>query len=133
MHRLALIILAIIFFTVPPVRAADSCASPKTSYDKTYCQAKLFLEGDNELNEVYKDLSKEIKPEEKKKLVQAQRNWIKFRNGACESQGAINVDCNYKVNKERAEILRDRLRECKTGHCRGDLMSKEDWTSPSGS
>jgi len=110
--------------------ADDACVNPKTSYDSTYCVAKLFFESDKELNDVYKDLTKAIKESEKKKLVEAQRAWIKFRNNACESFGTINVKCNYEVNKNRTEFLRDRLRECKTGNCRNDLLAKQDWKAP---
>ena len=111
-------------------RAEDGCANPKTSYDRTYCMAKLFMEADKDLNTVYKELSGMLKPDQKKKLVQAQRNWIKFRDTACETRGRINVDCNFKVNKERHDVLADRVRECKTGHCREDLLVQEDWKTP---
>ena len=33
--------------------AQSECDKYKTSYDKTYCFAKLFLESDKELNTIY--------------------------------------------------------------------------------
>ena len=48
----------------------DSCEKFKTSYDKTYCVAKLFLESDKELNVVYTDLKKPLKDDVKKELTQ---------------------------------------------------------------
>lgn len=44
---------------------------------------------------------------------------MKYRDNVCQPEsGTINVDCNYRVNRERTEYLRDRLRECKAGTCR---------------
>ncbi|MXN88207.1 DUF1311 domain-containing protein [Pasteurella canis] len=107
--------------------ASDACNHFTTSYDRTYCSAKLFLESDKELNEVYKGLKKQLKPNTAKSLVQTQRNWLKYRDSACEKDGTINVDCNYEVNKERTEYLRDRLRECKTGNCRDSDIIRHAW------
>jgi uncharacterized protein YecT (DUF1311 family) len=107
--------------------AEDSCKDPRTSYDRTYCAAKLFLESDKELNAVYKELKGLIKPEVQKKLVQVQRDWIQYRNGQCESNGTINVDCNHNVNVARIDYLRERLRETKAGQVRPDLIEKQSW------
>lgn len=105
----------------------DNCEKFKTSYDKTYCVAKLFLESDNELNTVYTDLRKPLKDDTKKQLTQTQRDWIKYRDQTCESAGSIDVSCNYKVNRARAEYLRDRVRECKTGNCDNAAIAKKSW------
>jgi uncharacterized protein YecT (DUF1311 family) len=109
------------------VLAEGECDKFVTSYDRTYCYSKLFIESDKELNDVYKNLSSSIKPDVKEQLKQVQRAWIKHRDETCSNQGTINVDCNYTVNRERTEYLRDRLRECKTGNCRGDMIGKESW------
>ena len=105
----------------------DSCSKFKTNYDRTYCVGKLFLESDKELNEVYTELRKPLKDNLKKQLTELQRDWIKYRDGACESSGSIDVSCNYKVNRERAEYLRDRVRECKTGNCNDAAIAKKSW------
>lgn len=105
----------------------DNCEKFKTSYDKTYCVAKLFLESDKELNAVYAELRKPLKDDTKKALTETQRDWIKYRDGRCEASGSINVGCNYKVNRERAEYLRDRARECKTGNCDNAAIGKKSW------
>ena len=105
----------------------DNCEKFKTSYDKTYCIAKLFLESDSELNTIYTDLRKPLKDDTKKQLTQTQRDWIKYRDQKCESSGSIDVSCNYKVNRERAEYLRDRARECKTGNCDNAAIAKKSW------
>lgn len=114
----------------PLAHADDGCANPKTPYDSTYCLAKLFLESDKELNEVYKNLRSALKEPAKKSLTGVQRQWIQYRDASCSVGTTINVDCNYKVNTERAEYLRDRLRECKTGHCQDDKIGAISWTAP---
>jgi uncharacterized protein YecT (DUF1311 family) len=63
-----------------------------------------------------------------KKLMKTQRAWIKYRDNVCQKEaGTIDVDCNYQVNKERSEYLRDRARECKTGTCRDDMIVNKSW------
>jgi len=110
------------------VFAQGECDKYKTSYDATYCYSKLFVESDKELNVVYKELKDGLKDDMKKKLTETQREWMKYRNNVCEEvPGAINVDCNYIVNKERTDFLRDRLRECKTGNCRAEMIVKKSW------
>jgi uncharacterized protein YecT (DUF1311 family) len=108
-------------------QAQGECDKYHTSYDKTYCFAKLFLESDKELNDVYKDLRQSVKGDVKQQLTETQRAWIQYRDASCENQGTIDVDCNYRVNRERTQYLRDRLRECKTGDCRNEMISQKSW------
>lgn len=106
----------------------QQCAKYQTSYDQTYCVAKLFLASDKELNDVYKKLKGHVKGDTQKGLTQVQRDWIKYRNGACEGgTGSIDVDCNYRVNRARTNYLRDRVRECETGSCNNGLIDKRSW------
>ena len=130
MFNFALIVWLLFCMAVPHSFADNGCTNPQTTYDRTYCMAKLFIEADTEMGKVYKDLMKALKPEQKTKLVQAQRHWILFRNNACEKAGTINVACNYQVLRDRMQFLSDRLRECKTGYCREDLMFQENWQAP---
>jgi uncharacterized protein YecT (DUF1311 family) len=107
---------------------AGECDKYTTSYDKTYCFYKLFVESDKELNSVYKELQGILKSNGKKALTEVQREWIKYRDSACQpTDGTINVDCNYEVNRERINYLRDRLRECKVGACRNDMIGSKSW------
>jgi len=125
--KISILVLFVFIFSIGVVFAGDECQNPKTSYDRTYCMAKLFMESDNELNAVYKELKSSLKKDLQQKLTEVQREWIKYRDGACESSGTIDVKCNYDVNRARTEFLRDRLRECKTGHCREDLIAQKSW------
>ncbi|SDY17687.1 Uncharacterized conserved protein YecT, DUF1311 family [Lysobacter sp. yr284] len=118
---------ALLGLTASAAHAQGECDKYRTSYDKTYCFAKLFLESDKELNTAYTDLRGVAKEPAKSQLKQTQLQWIKYRDASCESSGSINVDCNYRVNRERTEYLRDRVRECKAGTCRADMIVKQSW------
>lgn len=104
------------------------CDRYNTAYDQTYCFAKLFLESDKELNEVYKSLRGSVSGDTRQGLTEVQRNWIRHRDATCQpEEGRIDVQCNYRLNRERAEYLRDRLRECKAGTCRNDMITRPSW------
>lgn len=110
-------------------QAQDECAKYTTSYDRTYCFAKLFLESDKDLNAVYGELAKAVSQPVRIQLRDTQRTWITYRDQTCESKGTINVNCNYRVNRERAIYLRDRLTECKAGTCRNDKIAAPSWSA----
>lgn len=121
-------LIAALVFVCQSAFALGECDKYSSSYDKTYCFSKLFVESDAELNTVYKGLRDIVKEPVKKQLTLVQRDWLKYRDQACQPEaGTINVDCNYEVNRKRAEYLRDRLRECKTGTCREDMIGSKSW------
>lgn len=120
----------ILIFTVLSVSSSlcfAGCEKPAPGYDSVYCSAKLFLESDNELNAAWKQLMPLLSPEQKKSSIQAQRDWIKYRNAKCSTENSINVDCNFDVNKERTKFLLDRITECKIGSCNESLLFKNTW------
>ena len=128
MKNLSLLCLGVALLLSTKIAFADEeCDKYNNSYDVTYCYCKLFIESDKELNAVYKELKTALKDNLKKQLTEVQRDWMTYRNSACEEEGTIDVDCNYQVNKERTEYLRDRLRECKTGNTREDMILKKSW------
>ena len=103
------------------------CEKPSPGYDSVYCSAKLFLESDNELNAAWKQLMTFLNAEQKKNIIQVQRDWIKYRNAKCSTNNSIDVDCNYDVNKERTKFILDRITECKIGSCKDSMLSKSEW------
>lgn len=128
MKKLPVVVIGMLLMSSSVVFAEGECDKYNTSYDKTYCFSKLFVESDKELNTVYKDLKNGLKPDMKKKLTEIQREWISYRDNVCQEQAeTIDVDCNYNVNKKRTDFLRDRLRECKTGNFRADMIVKRSW------
>ena len=110
-------------------QAQDECAKYTTSYDKTYCFAKLFVESDKDLNTVYGDLAKVVSQPVRIQLRDTQRSWITYRDQACQSKGTINVDCNYRVNRDRTIYLHDRLTECRAGTCRNEKLVAPSWSA----
>lgn len=126
----AKILLTTLLASAPLISNADipACNKYNTSYDKTYCASKMFFESDNELNKVYKQLNKYIDKKTANNLKLVQREWIKYRNAKCESTpGTIMMDCSYYVNTERAEYLRKRVIECKSGACDNDAIAIRNW------
>jgi uncharacterized protein YecT (DUF1311 family) len=128
MKPIATLLSVFVFLCVASQASADGeCDKYATGYDKTYCMGKLFIESDKELNDAYKDLKSLLQGDVKKQLTLTQRDWMQYRDATCSQEKAINVECNYKLNRERAEYLRDRLRECKTGTCRNDMIAQKTW------
>jgi uncharacterized protein YecT (DUF1311 family) len=121
------LLMAMLSLTAFSAHADGACDRLHSEYDKTYCLSKLFLQSDVELNQVYDDLGKTIKPGVKQRLKETEASWIQFRDASCSSGGTIDVDCNFRVNRDRAEYLRDRLRECKAGSCRNEEIVKPSW------
>ncbi len=124
---LALLASGLFLSAVSTASAASSCDQYTTSYDRTFCFCKLIVESDKELNDVYKALRKQIDKETAEGLKMTQRQWIKYRNNQCENNGTIQLQCNYEVNKNRTDYLRERLRECKSGVCQNSLVVKPSW------
>lgn len=128
MKKSRLIALTTILLFTSNVYAIPECDKYTTSYDKTFCYSKLFVESDKELNVVYKELRALLKPNIKQALTLTQRDWMSYRDNTCQPvQGRIDVDCNYQVNRDRTYYLQDRLRECKAGTCRNDMISSSSW------
>lgn len=125
----SLLVAGGVLFATQSAFAIGECDKYNNSgYDKTYCFAKLFVESDKELNAVYKDLRGVIKEPAKTNLLKVQRDWMTHRDRTCQPEpGTINVDCNYDENRKRTDYLRDRLRECKTGTCRDDMIGSKSW------
>jgi uncharacterized protein YecT (DUF1311 family) len=55
-----------------------------------------FNQSDKKLNLVYKQLVKKLSAEEKSLLVQAQRDWIKFRDSHCAFESSITAGDKLK-------------------------------------
>lgn len=105
-----------------------NCDKYKESYGRTYCLSKLFVESDNELNDVYQELRGKISKEAQKSLKDTEIRWIKYRTSKCEvSPGTIDVRCSYEVNRDRTNYLRDRLRECNSRMCDNAAIGRQSW------
>jgi uncharacterized protein YecT (DUF1311 family) len=83
--------------------------------------AKKYQKSDAKLNQIYNQLMKISEPSEKKLLVQAQKNWLKFRDAHCNFeisayqggsiQPLIYSDCLTECTETRIKQLKNALKE----------------------
>jgi len=133
MRRLSLILaLAISAPLLPaaagaaPARTA-SCDNPRTGFDTLYCERKVFMQADSDLNLVYNKLRARLNPADKQTLLSAQRGWIRERDNECgmtdETNIRVDIECAKTKTIARTNWLNDRLRECTSSGCRSSLLS----------
>lgn len=109
---------------------ADQCDNPELSpFDAVYCQSKIFVTEDARLNKSYGELREMLSPSEQSTLLQAQKNWIAYRDGECvthdETWGdAVYADCAVDTTRARAEFLEARMNECKSVGCQASKLSE---------
>lgn len=72
--------LFIALFAQGPARAAEPCAKAITDAQMLDCEAKNLAAADAQLNVAYAKLMKLLDAEGKKKLRDAQRAWVAFRD-----------------------------------------------------
>lgn len=75
-----------------------------------------YKKADKELNTVYNELIKLLSPEEKKLLIKAQKDWIKYRDSHCEfeiydydggsMQPLIKFNCLEEQTRDRIDELK---------------------------
>lgn len=72
--------------TVPALAlAADKCADAVDQATMNTCADAAFKQSDKKLNELYRQIEARLKDDanSKKLLVQAQQDWVKFRDAEC--------------------------------------------------
>jgi len=102
-----------------------NCQNPQYQQEMNFCAYQNFLAADEMLNEEYQraiafakimdaDLSDDLKGAERM-LRQAQRDWIKYRDSACEAvqflarggtlEPVLVSSCKAKLTRQRTEVL----------------------------
>jgi len=119
--------LAMIFLTVLSTNVfADNCDKPRDDFDGLYCLNKVYQESDKELNVVYKELRSYLSKSERNSLKKTQITWIKNRNERCslKEKGVffVSLSCTTSTTIDRTNILRDRVRECKSTGCQSSKL-----------
>ena len=108
-----------------PARAA-SCDNPRTDFDNLYCERKVFMQADSDLNLVYNKLRARLNPADKRTLLTAQRGWIRERDAECsmteDDNIRVNIECAKTKTIARTNWLNDRLRECTSSGCRSSRL-----------
>ena len=112
--------------TAAPARST-SCDNPRTDFDNLYCERKVFMQADTDLNLVYNKLRARLNPSDKKTLLTSQRGWIRERDDECgmtdDSAIRVDIECAKTKTIARTNWLNDRLRECTSSGCRSSLLS----------
>lgn len=89
------------------LNSIDTSAQTQAEMNQTAMED--YKKADAELNKVYKELMKTLGPKEKKLLIAAQKNWIKFRDSDCEFQaekyhgGSIQPLIRYTCLTDRTQ------------------------------
>ncbi|RWM24859.1 lysozyme inhibitor LprI family protein [Mesorhizobium sp.] len=86
--KTAILTVAMILATPTLTFAEDKCGDAKDQATMNQCYDAVFKTSDKKLNELYKQIEARLKgdADTKKLLVQAQRDWSKFRDAECSFQ-----------------------------------------------
>lgn len=117
----ALTFTVLSFILLGGAHAQQSCNYPRGTFDQVYCDAKVLVRADDELNATYQKLLKRLTPAAQQTLRQNQRAWMKQRDSNCVSADGngtiVYSDCAVRETTERLNFLNDRLRECLSSGC----------------
>jgi len=112
---------------VPQARST-SCDDPKTAFDNVYCERKVYMQADTDLNAAYKKLRLLLTASDRAVLLQSQRAWISRRDERCGlNEGSsikIDLTCAKDMTIERTNWLNDRSRECTSSGCRSSRLGE---------
>jgi len=106
--------------------AQDNCSAAEDQATMNECADAAFKEADKKLNELYKQIEARLSDdaETKNLLVQAQRDWVKFRDAECSFQTAsaaggsvmpmLTATCMESLTQVRVEAFEGYL-NCEEG------------------
>lgn len=85
-RQLMLLAFPLLAFHGMACAQSDPCADAATQADINECVGKAYKKADADLNAAYKEAAARVKGDDgqHKKLVAAQREWIKFRDAECD-------------------------------------------------
>jgi uncharacterized protein YecT (DUF1311 family) len=91
------------------------CRTPDSNVKVTQCFADAQAMADKNLNHTYNEILKNLEPDEKKLLIEAERLWVKFRNASCRAERSLYgtgsgaytayVACMEAMTRQRTEDL----------------------------
>ena len=111
--------------SVAAEQAADPCKTQANTLEINECGKQELAKKDKELNAAYQQLMKKLTPadksddtnyaEVKKQLMEAQRNWIKYRDADCSAKytlyqqgsirGIVHLSCLREKTEQRTKEL----------------------------
>lgn len=109
--RVSWIFLAGLVASAGAARADCTGATPE--FDSGYCQTKTFMEADQSLNQVYRDLLPRLTEADGTVLKHEEITWLKQRNALCTIQKSdrtyVDFGCATTMTKQRLAKLRTQL------------------------
>lgn len=89
--KIAMLTVAMVLAVPAFAYAGDKCADAEDQATLNQCADASFKKSDKKLNDFYKKIEARLKDDAdtKKRLIQAQRDWTKFRDAECDFQTAV--------------------------------------------
>jgi len=94
MFKPVLVIVNVFFFAITPALAQD-CGNAVTQPELNKCAETEYMYADKELNKVYESYRNILSEKERKSLLAMQRQWLKFRDLACEHEARDFMPMTY--------------------------------------
>ncbi|CAD0229366.1 MULTISPECIES: lysozyme inhibitor LprI family protein [Planktothrix] len=99
------------------------CKPDGNTLEMRKCASDQYQIADQKLNQTYQKLIGQLSPERKKRLIEAQRAWISFRDKTCSFESSQVLGgtaeplfltlCLAKVTQQRVQDLQDYLAKIK--------------------
>lgn len=136
MQKILTLCFLVFVITNFPIFVYSSFAAPETQISQTVqckpdgntlemrkCASDQYQIADQKLNQTYQKLMGQLSPERKKRLIEAQRAWISFRDKTCSFEASevlggtaeplFLTQCLAKVTQQRVQDLQNYLAEIK--------------------
>lgn len=109
---------------------AKDCTQAESTVDIVDCHAQRYESADKELNAVYSEAMRSLSDQEKNKLKDAQKLWLKYRDASIAFMIETNKDTgsygNILISDYKAKLVEKRVLELKY-ILSGPEESKVDW------
>jgi uncharacterized protein YecT (DUF1311 family) len=103
-----------------PLVQAPNCSNPQTQSEMNQCAGLSWQKSDQELNRVYRQLRPTLSATQREKLIDAQLEWIQYRNTECTFNGSfaeggslqplLILGCRDQITRQRTQDLKAYLR-----------------------
>jgi uncharacterized protein YecT (DUF1311 family) len=108
---------ALLLLLFVPNLASAQCKDAVSTKDMQDCMDNDWKKSDAELNRVYQETLKKLKPEQAALLKKAQRAWLTYRDAQCEADYKVFaggtaaplalIQCRVTLTQERTKTLKD--------------------------
>lgn len=96
---------------------AEDCGKAGDTYSIIACQEQRYANADKELNDIYRQAMNTLPNNEKQKLQQAQKSWLKYRDASIEFVIEKNRDTRsygrIVIGDYKATLVEKRVKELK--------------------